>query len=55
MNYLIKKLIENEVAEDRTEAISIVHSMRQEIANGEDIYDVLSEYNLDLDDVVHLL
>jgi hypothetical protein len=55
MNYLIKKLIENEVAEGKTEAISIIHLMRQEINNGEDIYDVLSEYDLDLDDFVYLL
>ena len=55
MNYLIKRLIKNEVANDRADAIEIIKSMRQEIADGEDIYDVLALYDLDLDDAVYLL
>ena len=55
MDYLIEQLIKNEVANDRADAIEIVKSMRQEIADGEDVYDVLALYALDLDDTVYLL
>jgi hypothetical protein len=55
MDYLIKQLIKNEIANDKTDAIEIVESMRQEIADGEDVYDVLALYDLDLDDTVYLL
>jgi hypothetical protein len=55
MDYLIKQLIKNEVANDKADAIEIVESMRQEIADGEDVYDVLALYDLDLDDTVYLL
>jgi hypothetical protein len=55
MNYLIERLIKIEVAENKADAIEIIDSMRQEIAGGEDIYDVLTLYDLDLDDTVYLL
>ena len=55
MNYLVRRLIKNEVASDKADAIEIIASMRQEIADGEDIYDVLALYDLDLDDAIYLL
>jgi hypothetical protein len=55
MNYLVRWLIKNEVASDKADAIEIIESMRQEIADGEDIYDVLTLYDLDLDDAIYLL
>ncbi|WP_181243732.1 hypothetical protein [Chamaesiphon polymorphus] len=55
MYYLIEQLIKNKVANDKADAIEIVESMRQEIADREDVYDVLALYDLDLDDTVYLL
>lgn len=55
MKYLIERLLKTEVAEDTADAIEIIDSMRQEIADGEDIYDVLALYDLDLDRAVYLL
>jgi hypothetical protein len=54
MEDLIKALIDNETAQDRTDAIEIINCMKQEIADGEDIQDVLSQYDLDLDHAIDL-
>jgi hypothetical protein len=55
MEILIEVLLNNEMAIDRAEAIDIIESMRQEVEDGEDIQDVLAQYDLDLDDAIHLL
>jgi hypothetical protein len=55
METLIEALLDNEMAIDRAEAIDIIESMRQEVEDGEDIQDVLVQYDLDLDDAIHLL
>jgi hypothetical protein len=55
MEDLIQTLIENETASDREDAIEIITCMRQEVKNGEDIQDVLSEYDLDLDHAIAVL
>jgi hypothetical protein len=55
METLIEALLDNEMAINRAEAIDIIESMRQEVEDGEDIQDVLAQYDLDLDDAIHLL
>jgi hypothetical protein len=55
MKNLIQVLIENEIVSDREDAIEIIACMRQEVEDGEDIHDVLSQYDLDLDHVIDLL
>jgi hypothetical protein len=55
METLIKALLDNETASNRAEAIETIESMRQEVQDGEDIQDVLAQYDLDLDDAIHLL
>jgi hypothetical protein len=55
METLIEALLNNEMAIDRAEAIDMIESMRQEVEDGEDIQDVLAQYDLDLDDAIHLL
>jgi hypothetical protein len=55
METLIAALLNNEMAIDRADAIKIIESMRQEVQDGEDIQDVLAQYDLDLDDAIHLL
>jgi hypothetical protein len=55
METLIKALLDNEMASNRAEAIETIESMRQEVQDGEDIQDVLAQYDLDLDDAIHLL
>ena len=62
MENLIATLLANEMAQDRAEAtcqgstyaIEIIESMREEVAEGEDIQDVLSQYDLELDDAIDL-
>jgi hypothetical protein len=54
MKNLIAALLANEMARDRAEAIEIIKSMREEVVEGEDIKDVLSQYDLDLDDAIDL-
>lgn len=54
MKNLITALLANEMAQDRTEAIKIINCMKEEIEDGEDIQDVLSQYDLDLDDAIDL-
>lgn len=55
MNDLIRALIEDETASDLTDAIEIINCMKQEIKDGEDIEDVLSQYGLELDYAIDLL
>jgi hypothetical protein len=55
MEDLIQALIDNETASDREDAIEIINCMRQEVEDGEDIQDVLSQYDLDLDYTIDLL
>ncbi len=55
MNNLIKALIENEEAIDRTDAIEIINCMKQEIEGGEDINDVFLLYGLEIDYAIDLL
>ncbi len=55
MENLIATLLANETAQDRAEAIEIIESMREEVAEGEDIQDVLSLWDLNLDDAIDLL
>ena len=55
MENLIATLLANEMVQDRAEAIEIIESMREEVAEGEDIQDVLSQYDLELDDAIDLL
>jgi hypothetical protein len=55
MEDLIQALIENETASDQADAIEIIHRMRQEVEDGEDLHDVLSQYDLDLDHAIDLL
>jgi hypothetical protein len=55
MEDLIQALIKNETASDREDAIEIINCMRQEVKDGEDIQDVLSQYDLDLDYAIDLL
>jgi hypothetical protein len=54
MEDLIAVLLANEIVQDRTEAIGIIESMREEVEGGEDIHDVLSLWDLDLDCAIHL-
>jgi hypothetical protein len=54
MNDLIKTLIEDGTASDRADAIEIIKCMKQEIKDGEDIEDVLSQYGLELDYAIDL-
>jgi hypothetical protein len=54
MNDLIKALIENEMANDRADALDIINCMKQEVKDGEDIQDVLSQYELELDYAIDL-
>jgi hypothetical protein len=54
MENLIATLLANETAQDRAEAIEIIESMQEEVAEGEDIQDVLSQYDLDFDDAIDL-
>ena len=54
MNKLIKALIENEMASDTADALDIINCMKQEVKDGEDIQDVLSQYELDLDYAIDL-
>jgi hypothetical protein len=54
MDDLIKVLIENEMASGRSDALDIINCMKQEVKNGEDIQDVLSQYELELDYAVDL-
>jgi hypothetical protein len=55
MENLIARLLANEIAQDRAEAIEIIESMQEEVAEGEDIQDVLSLWDLDFDDAIDLL
>jgi type II secretory pathway component PulF len=55
MEDLIQALIENETASNREDAIEIINCMRQEVEDGEDIHDVLSQHDLDLDYAIDLL
>ena len=55
MNDLIRALIEDETASNLTDAIEIINCMKQEIKDGEDIEDVLSQYGLELDYAIDLL
>jgi hypothetical protein len=55
MSDLIKILIEGEIANDKTDAIKIISCMKQEIENGEDIVDVLSQYGLEVDYAIDFL
>jgi hypothetical protein len=55
MNDLIRVLIEDETENNVTEAIEIINCMKQEIEDGEDIEDVLSQYGLELDYAIDLL
>jgi len=54
MDDLIKALIENEMASGRADALDIINCMKQEVEDGEDIQDVLSQYDLDLDYAIAL-
>ena len=54
MNKLIKALIENEMASDTADALDIINCMKQEVKDGEDIQDVLSQYELELDYAIDL-
>lgn len=54
MENLIATLLANETAQDRTDAIDIIESMREEVAEGENIEDVLSLWDLNLDDAIDL-
>lgn len=54
MENLIAALIENEMAENRADAIEIINCMKEEVKDGEDIQDVLSQYDLDLDYAIDL-
>ena len=54
METLIAALIENKMAEKRADAIEIINCMKEEVAEGEDIQDVLSQYDLELDDAIDL-
>ena len=62
MENLIAALLVNEIAQCKAEAtcqgstyaIEIIESMQEEVAEGEDIQDVLSQYNLELDDAIDL-
>lgn len=54
MDDLIKALIENEIASGRADALDIINCMKQEVKDGEDIQDVLSQYDLDLDYAIAL-
>lgn len=55
MNELIRVLIEDETANNVTEAIEIINCMKQEIEDGENIEDILSQYGLKLDYAIDLL
>jgi hypothetical protein len=55
MEDLIRALLDNETAQDRADAIEIIDCMKEEIAEGEDIQDVLSQYDLDLDYAIDLI
>lgn len=55
MKDLIQALIGNEMATNREDAIEIINAMRQEVEDGEDIHDVLSQYDLDLDRAIDLI
>jgi type II secretory pathway component PulF len=55
MKDLIQALIGNEMATNREDAIEIINSMKQEVEDGEDIHDVLSQYDLDLDRAIDLI
>jgi len=55
MNDLIKVLIEDETGSDLTDTIEIINCMKQEIKDGEDIEDVISQYGLELDYAIDLL
>ena len=54
MDDLIKALIENEMASGRSDALDIINCMKQEVKDGENIQDVLSQYDLDLDYAIAL-
>ncbi len=54
METLIAALIENEMAENRAGAIEIIDCMREEVEAGEDIQDVLLQYDLELDYAIDL-
>lgn len=54
MEDLIQSLVDNETASDRADAIEIITCMRQEVEDGEDIQEVLSQYDLDLDHAIDL-
>ena len=54
METLIAALIENKMAENRADAIEIINCMKEEVAEGEDIQDILSQYDLELDDAIDL-
>ena len=54
MDDLIKALIENEMASGRSDALDIINCMKQEVKDGEDIQDVLLQYDLDLDYAIAL-
>ena len=54
MDDLIKALIENEMASDRADALDIINCMKQEVKDGEDIQDLLSQYELELDYAIDL-
>ena len=54
MDDLIKALIENEMASGRADALDIINCMKQEVKDGENIQDVLSQYELELDYAVDL-
>jgi hypothetical protein len=55
MEILIQVLIENETVSDREDAIEIINCIREEVEDGEDIHDVLSQHDLDLDYAIDLL
>jgi hypothetical protein len=55
MENIIKALLENGMASDRDDAIDIIDCMREEVNDGEDIQDVLLQYDLDLDYAINLM
>jgi hypothetical protein len=55
MENFIKALLKDEMAADRSEAIETINCMKEEVEGGEDIQDVLSQYDLDLDLAIDLL
>jgi hypothetical protein len=55
MNSLVKALIQNEICISEAEAIAEIEQMQSDLNSGEDIHDLLSAYDLDLDDAIDVL